>query len=196
MCALQVIQCHGRVLDVVPGPDAESLNGYTPAHGHAGPGEADTEGHHHDVLVLVDEPGIDGLYHGQRDGGAGGVAVAIDIDEDLVHRHLQPLLSGFDDAQIGLMRDEHVDLVQLPAGPGCHPRGTGSERQRGELEYLVAHHVYEMVAGAHRLFAGRFGAPTGGQDNELAPGAIVTQLEGLDTVGLRAGLQHHRPGAI
>src|SRR5205807_1461900 len=54
---------------------------------------------------------------GQRDVDrrGAGIAVAIDVDEHLVHGQPHALAGRLDDAQVGLVRDEEIDVLGAQA---------------------------------------------------------------------------------
>src|SRR6185369_11571208 len=51
------------------------------------------------------------LVERDRDARRGRVPVAVDVHVRLLLREPQPLAHALDDAEVGLMRDEQVDLV-------------------------------------------------------------------------------------
>jgi len=61
-------------------------------------------------LPFFNFPCVRAGVHGQWDGGSGGVAVLVNIDDDFVGGHAQAVSGGHDDAAIGLMRDEDVNV--------------------------------------------------------------------------------------
>ena len=55
------------------------------------------------------------FFQSERNAGGGGVAVAVEVDEYTLHRHIQPLGGCLNDPQVGLMRNNQRDIV------GGHP---------------------------------------------------------------------------
>src|ERR1041385_8455087 len=49
--------------------------------------------------------------HGDGNRACGGVAEAVDIDDDLLHWHAEALGRGCDDAAVGLVSDEAIDIL-------------------------------------------------------------------------------------
>jgi hypothetical protein len=47
-----------------------------------------------------------------RHGGGTHIAVALDREHDLIHRHAAPGHDSFDDPHIGLVRDDEVNVVR------------------------------------------------------------------------------------
>ena len=64
-----------------------------------------------DHVAGLDPALADALVERDRDRGRRGVAVAVHVLVDLARVDLQPLADGVDDAQVGLVRDEEVDLL-------------------------------------------------------------------------------------
>ncbi len=62
------------------------------------------------IVAVVGIGGSVGLDEGQRDRGGRRVAVAVDVHDRLVHREPQALVDGLDDADVGLVGDEQVDV--------------------------------------------------------------------------------------
>src|SRR5690606_28943307 len=79
------------------------------------PGEAAAERLQQQQLAPLHAAGTNRLVQGQRHRAGGGVAVAVDGDYDAAHRHLQALGRGLDDAQVGLVRDQPVQVTATQA---------------------------------------------------------------------------------
>ena len=71
---------------------------------------------------------VDRLEQRERDRRRRRVAVAVDVHERAVRRDAEPVGGGVDDADVGLVRDEPVDVVGVDAGP--FERGGGWSRRR------------------------------------------------------------------
>src|SRR5881628_2032282 len=82
-----------------------------PAHEDGAPGKAAAEGGHEDEVAALDAAGGQRFLEGHVDGGGAGVAVALDVDEDAVHRQVRALGGGFDDPEIRLVRNEERHVV-------------------------------------------------------------------------------------
>ena len=93
------------------------------------PREATTEGDEHDERSRADPAA--GLRFGEPDGDRRrrGVAVFLYVHEDLLERHVDPFCRRLDDAGIGLVGDEEIDVVAGVAGLAQHDLGGVSHRQ-------------------------------------------------------------------
>src|ERR1700681_805052 len=66
-------------------------------------------GEQHEITVL--EPArADRIVQSQRDGRRRRVAEPLDVDDDPLRAHAESLGRGLDDAAVGLMRDEEVEV--------------------------------------------------------------------------------------
>ena len=77
----------------------------------ARPGQSAAEDDHQNVIAGFDPAGAVGFVEGDGDGRGGSVAVAIEIHEESLERDLQPIGDRFDDAEIGLVRNDAGDVV-------------------------------------------------------------------------------------
>ena len=68
---------------------------------------------------------------------------------------MQALRDAVDDAHVGLMRDEDVDVVEREAGLGDGLLGGVGHRLHGELEDLAARHRDEVLTPFDRVGRGR-----------------------------------------
>jgi hypothetical protein len=89
--------------------------------------------------------GLHGLVEGNGDGGRGGVAVLVEIDEESARAsRAEAVTDGFNDALVGLVRDDALDLGDVEfALAKAFLRG-GVHRIDGVLESLAAFHAEEM----------------------------------------------------
>ena len=65
----------------------------------------------------LDASAFDRLVERDRNRRRGGVAVAVDVHVDLVHRNAGVLGRRLDDADVRLVRDEQVDVAAVDASP-------------------------------------------------------------------------------
>ena len=89
----------------------------SPAKDGGTPSEAAAEGDHEQIVANARRLGGDEFGQGQRHGGGAGVAVAIDVDVNSVGLDAQGFLGGGNDARVGLMRNDGVNVVQSSAWP-------------------------------------------------------------------------------
>ena len=160
-----------------------------PAQQNCTPGEATTHTFQHQPVAALDAPVPDGSIQRQRNRGCRRIAVAIHRRDDLVHRQAEFLRRRLDDADIGLMRDQPVDVR---GGAAClAQRGTGGlfQHPHRELEYRLAIHLQQRIA-QHRAARDM---PWHAEDAHMA--AIGVQVGGEDA-GLLGRLQHHGAGAV
>ena len=62
-------------------------------------------------MTLLQPAGHDGIVQGEGNGGSGRVAEAIDVDHHFVLGHPDALGGRHDDAAVGLMGDEEVEVL-------------------------------------------------------------------------------------
>ena len=87
-----------------------------PLDGGGGPGEAGAEGDHDDLVAALEALGAVGLVEGDGDGGSGGVAILVEVDEDTLVGDREAVGDGVDDAQVGLVGQDELDVVGGEAG--------------------------------------------------------------------------------
>ena len=56
------------------------------------------------------------VFEGERNRGGGGVAIVGDLVDHDVGAHTQPLAGGLDDAGVGLVRNDELDVLQWDVG--------------------------------------------------------------------------------
>src|ERR1019366_7957066 len=144
-----------------------------PFEGDATPGHAAAEGDDDDALAGPKAPGCRGLMEGDGDGCGARVADTVDVDDHTLHGNTESLCGGLDDAQVGLVGDEPVDVVSGPAGVG--------EEQLRDVD----------EPGDRRPE----GAAPGHADGPPSVGVVLADPV-IDEVGLRpVGGPAHRPDA-
>ena len=80
----------------------------------------------HDVVADLDPALVDRLGQGDRHRRRRRVAVPVEVDEHLVHRQVEALGDRLDDPDVGLVRDEQVDVGGLEAGLAGSARAPSS----------------------------------------------------------------------
>ena len=63
------------------------------------------------VIAGFDSAAAVRFIEGDGDGRRGGVSVAVEIHENFVERNLQSVGDRFDDADVGLVRNDAGDVV-------------------------------------------------------------------------------------
>lgn len=118
-----------------------------PADGRCSPSEAGAEHDEHDMVATFECAGAVGFIQCDGDGGGGGIAVFVEIDEDAFVRDGEAVGDGVDDAQVGLMGDHAGDVFRVPAGAFddffCGFLHAGD----GDLEDLLALHAEGVWVG-------------------------------------------------
>src|SRR5690349_11409840 len=61
-------------------------------------------------VALLQPSALDGVARGQRDGSRRSVAIAVDVDDDLVTVETQPFCAGCDDPAVRLMGDQQLQV--------------------------------------------------------------------------------------
>ena len=106
----------------------------------------------HQRAAGFDHALFDDLVQGQGDSGGGGVAVFVDVVVNFTFGDFHGLLIKLVDAQVGLVGNEQIDVVQFQSG---HCKGfMGDFRQpfQGVFENGLAVHVGVMLAVFEHLF--------------------------------------------
>src|SRR5262245_25194174 len=73
------------------------------------PGEAAAHGLEHDVLARLNASVAHRLIQRQRYRSGRSIGVAIDRHDHAIHAQAELARGGFDDAQVGLVRDQPID---------------------------------------------------------------------------------------
>src|SRR5215470_7603098 len=74
------------------------------------PREAGAESHQHHEVVVLDSSARHSLVETDGHGGARGVAVALDVDDQAIRGNRERPCHGLDDPQVGLVEDEEIDV--------------------------------------------------------------------------------------
>src|SRR5262249_5521085 len=121
---------------------------------------------------------------------------AIDIQIHLVGRKLERFLSGLKNAKVGLVGNNHAQLVRSDAGLFEGSLRSLSHRAHGELEKFVATHGDAMVALFHSFGRGRPG--TAAAVDRQTPIAIALGAKNRTeyTTGFARGFEHRSAGPV
>src|SRR5713226_6422845 len=87
-----------------------------PRHQARSPCQPRAEAGQQDVVAALDASHSDGFLERKGDRRAGRVAVLVDVDRDALQRKADPSRSGVDDAEVGLVRNPEVDVIEGDAG--------------------------------------------------------------------------------
>src|SRR5512133_683742 len=112
-------------------PSRADMHALLPAHDARAPHEAGAEGGQGDGVTGLQAALALGLLQRERDRGRGRIGHTVEVDDDLLARNAQLRGGGLDDADVGLVGDEEVDvpdgapgaLERLAAGGGHPPHG-------------------------------------------------------------------------
>src|SRR5260221_867010 len=125
----------------------------------------------------------------QRHRRGGRVAVVVDRDHQFLQRHLELARRRLEDAHVGLVGNEPVDVVERHAGRGHGFARRLLQHAHGVLEHALPVHLQERRAeDAAARHVARHGQQAG-----LA--AVGVQPAGVDS-RLVAGHQHRGAGAV
>ena len=86
------------------------------------------------------------MVQGQRNGRRRRVAMVVDRQDDLVHGQFQFFSRTLDDADVGLMRNQPVDVGVLQAGFLEDRARSTLEQANGELEDRLTVHLQHWIA--------------------------------------------------
>ena len=97
----------------------------------------------------TDAAGAPGFVQREGNRRGGGVAIAVDIDEETIKREFEAFGKRIDDAQVSLVRDHASDLIDRECVLFQNiPDGIFHFADR-DLEHLAALHFDEMLARSH-----------------------------------------------
>ena len=94
-----------------------------PLHGDRARREPGAERDQHDLVADVHAPLVDGLGQRDRHRRGRGVPVLVEVHEHPLHRQVEALGHRLDDPDVGLVRDEQVDVAAARSRPCRRPRG-------------------------------------------------------------------------
>src|SRR5918997_6291919 len=101
-------------------PSGTGMDALLPLHDARAPHEAAAERGERDGVAGLEVTALLGVVQRERDRRARRVGDRVDVGEDLLLGHLQAPRGGVDDALVGLVDDEHVDVVD--GHPGAAQR--------------------------------------------------------------------------
>src|SRR5687768_13527787 len=139
----------------------------------------------------------DGVVQGKRNGRRRGVAETLDVDDDLFLGHTKLLGRGEDDAAVGLVRDEQIDVMGPDAVPiEDAPAGLLGVAD-GKLEHRLAVLLDVVLAARDGLRRCGQAAAASGHAQRRSATAVDVVLEIDDADALVIGrLDDRRPGAV
>src|SRR5262249_16383933 len=94
-----------------PRPRPSGRPARLPPNQRRSPREPGAESDQADEIVALDATALDRLVETERDGGRGGVAVLLDVVDDLLFRQVKGLLHELVDAQVRLVRDQQREVL-------------------------------------------------------------------------------------
>lgn len=141
---------------------ARSQGLWLPADNGTGPGEAAAERDEQDDVAFFEAALALGFVEGDGDGGGGGVAVFVEVDEGLLRRHAEAVGDDRDDAGVGLMRDDEVDVFLRESGHFEGLLAGLAHAGDGVFEGFPAFHVDGVGAGGSVLGRDGQGAAAAG----------------------------------
>ena len=109
-------------------------------------GQARPKGDKQGVVTALDPAEPPGFIERNRDGGRGRVAVTVEIDEKALHRELEVLRDGLDDAEVRLVGDHEPNLISTHLMMFQNIPRRLLHRSNGNFEDFLALHLEEMVA--------------------------------------------------
>src|SRR3954451_2597300 len=154
-------------------PLGADMHALLPAHDARAPHEASAEGGQGDGVTGLEAALALGLLEGEWDRRRRGVGHAVDVDDDLLQRHAQLGGGRVDDAHVGLVGDEEVDVLdrapgaleRLAAGSGHPPHGVA-------VDVGALHAQHPLVAlGVEQVGLRAVGAEDEAADAQLARAA-------------------------
>ena len=109
------------------------------------PSQARAENDQQNQVAPVDAALLHGIIQRNGHGCGGGVAIFVQVDKDLLGPGAQPFCDGVDNAAVGLMRDDALDLGDIQFAAAQDFLGRGTHGVDGALEsFLAVLHVQEM----------------------------------------------------
>ena len=133
--------------------NALSVQQSLPFDDRARPGQSAAEHDHQNVIAVFDPAGA--IRFVERDGDRGGrrVAVLVEIHKESIERNFQSIGDRFDDAEIGLVRNDAGDVVGRQAGLLERFLGRVHHRDDRLLVNFLARHVDRVADSCPRFRA-------------------------------------------
>ena len=119
---------------MVNGPASQFPPPVSPAHQRRPPGKAASHRLEQHQIAAFDASILHGDIERERNRGGGRVSVAVDSRHDLLGRDAELVRGAVDDALVGLMRHEPVEIVGRIARVVKHILDHIGDRADGETE--------------------------------------------------------------
>ena len=126
---------------------------------------------------------------GEGDGGGGSVAVILHGKHHFSHTELEVFGSAFQNAVVGLMRYQPIDLLGGETGFGNHVFSHFGQRFHGEFEYAGAIHLQKRRAANDAV-----GNPAWGLQQVAV--VAVGQKFAVQDAWLVGCAEHHGAGTV
>src|SRR5260370_6822535 len=123
----------------------------SPGHQTRPPGQPRAEAGQQDMVSTLDTSLPDRFFQRQRNRSAGGVAVLVDVDRHPVERQADAPRRRVDDAEVGLVRDPKVDVLESDARGIAALIPLAVEDVARELKDIGANHVAQLGAVLGRI---------------------------------------------
>src|SRR5690606_28507676 len=134
------------------------------------------------------------------DGGGGGVAVALEVDEEAVGGEFEILGDRVDDAQIGLVGNDAVDLRRAEVVLKEDFAGGVLHFADGVFKDLAAAHGDDAPGGvgiaAGRGGRGRMKAAAAADAEQIGVGSVGVEFGAEDGGGAAGGAEHDGSGTV
>src|SRR6185369_7840034 len=113
----------------------------TPLHNECAPGQPAAEPHKDDLVAAFDLALLNRLDCCDRNGSRGSISIAVHVDHELVHRHLEIFGGSLDDSEVCLMWNDPLHIVGGHPGEIERLLGRMPHDARGKSEYGLAIHL-------------------------------------------------------
>src|SRR4029077_5612751 len=162
----------------------------------ARPGEPTPEDNHEHIITPLDAPSAIGFVECNRHGRSGGVAVAVQIHKHFVARNAEPVGDRFNDAQIGLMRNDTGDVLNGKPGLSESLFRSLQHRRDSLFVHFLARHVDRRQMHIHVL--SRDGAPraTARHEQNVCILTVAADVRADYAMSAASVAQYGRAGAI
>src|SRR2546427_6355457 len=163
-----------------------------PGHQARPPRQPRAEAGEQDVVATLDASLADCFLQSQWNRGAGGVAVLVDVDRDALQGETDAPRCGIDDAEVGLVWNPEVDVVQRDARCAADLVRLADEDVDCELEHVGADHLDEWRRVLCRIRS--FLDVAAGDLGVAAP--VRAQAPAPEAGARRSRPDHRRSGAV
>ena len=131
-----------------------SRDWHLPFDDRGGPGEAGTEGNQQDQVSRPNDPARYGFRQRDWNRRPGRVPVALHVCNELVLVSAETLHQRVNNAPVGLMWDDAVDLCNVQSAAIKRFERGGMHSVDGMLEHVASVHPQEVLPGSDRAHAG------------------------------------------